>query len=255
MIEKHATNDARKCVLSCPNGRMVILEQVEEERACNETLAEMARAGKEEGYALFAETRENGLLSNGAPGLFLSILVRPGIKAKKAGILSAVAAVAAARAIEETSDTKISIRWVNDLFSPAHKLGAMITSGRITPSGYLDYAVIGISIALSPDDFRPKLGDVIRQVFSDESKTLSTRLTEHILLEFFTIYDRMLTDRAFLTEYRMRCAGLVGKRVKVLVGGKYVRARIARIDDRALLVVSLRNGEELTISSRSEVVF
>ena len=255
MIEKHATNDARKCVLSCPNGRMVILEQVEEERACNETLAEMARAGKEEGYALFAETRENGLLSNGAPGLFLSILVRPGIKAKKAGILSAVAAVAAARAIEETSDTKISIRWVNDLFSPAHKLGAMMTSGRITPSGYLDYAVIGISIALSPDDFRPKLGDVIRQVFSDESKTLSTRLTEHILLEFFTIYDRMLTDRAFLTEYRMRCAGLVGKRVKVLVGGKYVRARIARIDDRALLVVSLRNGEELTISSRSEVVF
>ena len=255
MIEKHATDDARRCVLSCPNGRMVVLEQVEEERACNETLAEMARTGKEEGYALFAETRENGLLPNGAPGLFLSILVRPGIHARKAGILSAVAAVAAARAIEKTSDTKITIRWVNDLFSPQHKLAAMMTSGRITPNGYLDYAVIGISIALSPEDFRPKLGDVIRQVFSDESKTLSTRLTEHVLLEFFTIYDRMLTDRTFLAEYRMRCAGLIGRRVRVLSAGKYVRAHVSHIDDNALLVVRLRDGRELTVSSRSDIVF
>lgn len=255
MIEKHATDDARRCVLSCPNGRMVVLEQVEESRACNDTLAEMARAGKEEGYALFAETPENGLLPNGAPGLFLSILVRPGIHARKAGILSAASAVAAARAIEEISDTKITIRWVNDLFSPQHKLGAMMTSGRITPNGYLDYAVIGITVALSEEDFRPKLGDVIRQVFSDESKALSARLTEHILLEFFTIYDRMLTDRAFLDEYRARSANLIGRRVKVLSQGRFVRAHVSHIDDNALLVVRLRDGREQTIASRSEIVF
>ncbi len=254
MIEKHATDDARKCVLSCPNGRMVVLEQVSEEAASNDTLAEMARAGKEEGYALFAETQENGLLPGGAPGLFLSILVRPGIHAKSAGILSAVAAVAAARAIEKTGDTEISIRWVNDLFSPTHKLGAMMTSGRITPNGYLDFAVIGMTIALSPEDFQPRLGDVIRQVFGDESKTLSTRLTEHILIEFFRIYDRMMTDRAFLEEYRER-SNIIGRRVRVLRGGRYVRAQVDRIDDNALLVLRLRDGSEMTVTSRSEVMF
>ena len=110
MIEKHATDDARKCVLSCPNGRMVVLEQVDEEKASNDTLAEMARAGKDEGYAIFTETSDNGLLPGGAPGLFLSILVRPGILAARAGILSAVAAVAAARAIEKVGDIEVSIR-------------------------------------------------------------------------------------------------------------------------------------------------
>lgn len=254
MIEKHATDDGKRCVLSCPNGRMVVLEQVDEERANNEALVEMARAGKEEGYALFAETRENGLLSNDAPGLFLSILVRPGIHAQKAGILSAVAAVAAARAIEDVSDTEISIRWVNDLFSPHHKMGAMMTSGRITPNGYLDYAVIGMTIALSREDFQPKLGDVIRQVFGDEAKSLSTRLTEHILMEFFTIYDRMLTDRAFLDEYRER-SNIIGHRARVLVGNRYVRGKVAAIDENALLVVRLHDGREVTISSRAEVVF
>ena len=254
MIEKHATDDGKRCVLSCPNGRMVVLEQVDEARANNEALVEMARAGKEEGYALFAETRENGLLPNDAPGLFLSILVRPGIHARNAGILSAVAAVAAARAIEEIADTEITIRWVNDLYSPNHKIGAMMTSGRITPNGYLDYAVIGMTVALSPEDFQPKLGDVIRQVFGNEAKALSSRLTEHILLEFFTIYDRMLTDRAFLDEYRER-SNIIGHRARVLVGNKYVRGRVAAIDENALLVVRLHDGREVTLASRAEVVF
>ena len=174
--------------------------------------------------------------------------------AQKAGILSAVTAVAAARAIEEIADTEISIRWVNDLFSPHHKLGAMMTSGRITPNGYLDYAVIGMTIALSPEDFQPKLGDVIRQVFGDESKTLSTRLTEHILLEFFTIYDRMMTDRAFLSEYRER-SSIIGRRVRVLRAGRYARAQVVDIDEAAQLVVRFRDGSEATVSSRSEVIF
>lgn len=254
MIEKHATDDARRCVLSCPNGRMVVLEQVEGAQASNATLVEMARAGKEEGYALFAETEENGLLDNGAPGLFLSLLVRPGIHAKKAGLLAALTAVAVARAIEKIANTEISIRWVNDLFSPHHKIAAMMTSGRITPSGYLDYAVIGITIALSPEDFQPKLGDMIRQVFGDEAKALSTRLTEHILLEFFTLYDRMLTDRAFLDEYRRR-SNIIGRRVRVLVGDTYVHAHVAGFDDGASLVVRFRDGREMTVSSRSEIVF
>lgn len=254
MIEKHATEDARKWVLSCPNGRMAVVEQVSEAVASNDTLAEMARAGKEEGYAIFAETDDNGLLANGAPGLFLSILVRPGIHAGKAGILSAIAAVAAARAIEAISDNEISIRWVNDLFSSTHKLGAMMTSGRITPNGYLDYAVIGMAIALSPEDFQPKLGDVIRQVFGDESEALSTRLCEHILFEFFAIYDRMMTDHAFLDEYRER-SNVIGRRVRVLRRGRYVRAQVVGIDDNAMLIVRLRDGSELSVSSRSEVIF
>jgi biotin-(acetyl-CoA carboxylase) ligase len=111
-----------------------------------------------------------------------------------------------------------------------------------------------MTIALSPQDFQPKLGDVIRQVFGDEAKALSTRLSEHILTEFFTIYDTMLTDHAFLEEYRDR-SNIIGHRVRVLVGHKYARGRVAGIDDHALLLVRLNDGRELTVSSRSEVVF
>ena len=243
-----------KTVLSCESGRMVIIEQDERERVDNARMVEIAQGGKEEGYVLFSETTDGTPLEPGTPGLFLSILLRPAMHVQRAGLLSAATAVAVSRAIEKVADLHVGIRWVNDLFVGNRKISAMMTSARIKPNGYFDYAVIGITVTLSPDDFQPKIGDVIRRVFNGELRPLSVRLTEAIVREFFALYDRLSTDSALLPEYRSRST-VIGKRAKVLVGDTFLRARVLDIDEDGGLTVALRGGAKMKVSSRSEIVF
>lgn len=247
-------NDRNKNVLSCESGRMIILEESEQPIAGNAPLQELAQRGQEEGYVLFSELPKCPLGDCDGPGMFLSILTRPTLPVQEAGILSAVAAVAAARAIEKLSESRIRIRWVNDLFHSEDKLCAMVTSSRLSPEGQLEYAVIGMSLCLSNNHFPPKLGDVIRRVFNGELRELPSRLSEAIALEFFTIYDRLKIDRSFMEEYRLRSM-VMGKRVKVLVADTYIRGKVVGIDDHACLTVETRSGAQMTISSRSEIVF
>lgn len=243
-----------KTVLSCESGRMVIIEQDERERVDNARVVELAQGGKEEGYVLFSETDDGTPLEPGTPGLFLSILLRPAMHVQRAGLLAAATAVAVARAIEKVADLKIGIRWVNDLFVDSRKISAMMTSARVKPNGYFDYVVIGIAVTLSPEDFQPRIGDVIRRVFNGELRPLSARLTEAIVREFFALYDRLSTDGEFLPEYRSRST-ILGKRAKVLVGDTFLRARVSDIDENGGLTVQLRGGAKMTVSSRSEIVF
>ncbi len=251
---RHQTEVENRTVLTLDNGRMVILERTEAERVSNEDLAALARDGKEEGFALFSSSKQNHLGVDDAPGLSLSILVRPGIHAQKAGMLSAIAAVAVARAMEKISELHIRIRWVNDLFADAHQLAAMKIGARITPTGFLDYAVIGISIAIPAVCFKPRLGDILSQVFSGDIQPLEVRLTEQILTEFFLIYDKMMTDNGYIEEYRRRSM-CIGRRVRVQLGNSRLRGKVTAIDENAHLVVSVRDGRLLTIDSPTKVSF
>lgn len=254
MDTERTSVSSSKTVLSCESGRMVIIEQDDRERVDNARVVELAQGGKEEGYVLFSETADGTPLEPGTPGLFLSILLRPVMHVQRAGLLSAAAAVAVARAIEKVADLHVGIRWVNDLFVGNHKISAMMTSARIKPNGYFDYAVIGITVTLSPDDFQPRIGDVIRRVFNGELRSLSVRLTEAIVREFFALYDHLSTDSGLLPEYRSRST-VLGKRAKVLVGDTFLRARVLDIDEDGGLTVQLRGGAKMKVSSRSEIVF
>lgn len=252
----HMTDSASKrVVLSCESGRMIIVDEQEPPCLGNAALLTMAQEGKEEGYVLFSQLPECPFDDCDTPGLFLSILTRPTtLPVQEAGLLSAAAAVAAARAIERLSESEIRIRWVNDLLHDGEKLGSMSISTRLTPEGQLDYAVIGMMLCLSAEHFPPKLGDVIRRVFNGELRELPSRLSDAIALEFFSIYDRLSTDRSFMEEYRER-SSVLGKRAKVLVGDTFLRGRVVDIDDHACLTVELRSGAQMTIASRSEIVF
>lgn len=246
--------EPQKTVLSRANGRMVTLEEISDAEACTLPLLRLAQEGCEEGRCQVARLPVCPLGESGAPGLFVSLLVRPSLHAQMAGRLSAACAVATLRAIEQLSDIDLRIRWVNDLFYRAHKVAGMMASASLKPNGYLDYVVLGITVNLSEDNFPPRLGNVIRRVFNGETRPLPTCLSEGIVREFFSIYDRMATDDGFLDEYRRRSL-LLGQYIKVLVGDTYLRGRVIRIDENACLEVELHSGARMTVTSRSEVLF
>ncbi len=251
---KTAELPSHKVVLTLENGRMVIVEKTIEGEEKEPEVLDMARAGKEEGYVRYTETAHNAVNTSDAPGLSLSILIRPPLHAQRAGQLAALTAVAAARAIEKLSTIRVRIRWVNDLYCGTRKIAAAVSHAQIKPNGFLDYMVIRILFALSREDFPPKLGDVVRQVFCNEAASLSARLSELTIREFFSLYDVMNTDLSYMDDYRRRSM-VIGRRVKVLAGERYVSGHVVEIDNNACLRVQLRRGTRTTVSSRAEVMF
>lgn len=250
--KSEATTD-QKTVISLPYGRMVILEELNEENSDVPSLIEMAQAGQGGGYVRYCADEENTVNSSDAPGMTLRILIRPTMHARHAGQLAALTAVAVARAIERHSDMKISIRWVNDLYTGSRKIGAVLTNAQMNAGGFFDYAVIRISLAIAPSDFPPRLGDVIRRVFNNENISLCANLAESIVEEFFTLYDNEEMHPDCMTDYRKRLT-VIGRRVKVLTGERFERGRVVDIDSDACLIVRLRRDRMVMVTSRSEVV-
>ncbi|MEI3424867.1 MAG: hypothetical protein V8Q85_07385 [Christensenellales bacterium] len=66
--------------------------------------------------------RRGGSFYSDAEGLYISVLIRPHMKAESMVFVTAMTAVAMARAIERTVDADAVIKWVNDIFVRGKKV-------------------------------------------------------------------------------------------------------------------------------------
>ena len=89
----------------------------------NTILKEMAEQGAKEGTVIIAEEQTAGRGRTGkqfyspkGTGIYISILLRPDKPAEESLFLTTSAAVATARAIEDVSDKRALIKWVNDIY-------------------------------------------------------------------------------------------------------------------------------------------
>ncbi|MBQ2057226.1 MAG: biotin--[Oscillospiraceae bacterium] len=88
----------------------------------NAVLKERAAAGAPEGTVLIASHQTAGrgrygraFYSPEGTGVYLSIILRPRFEARKAQLITCLAAVAGAKAVEKVSGRKTEIKWVNDI--------------------------------------------------------------------------------------------------------------------------------------------
>ena len=89
----------------------------------NDVLKEQAAQGAPHGTVIISQEQTAGkgrmgknFYSPSKTGIYLSILVRPDIPAGESLFLTTSAAVATAKAIEDVSDKKADIKWVNDIY-------------------------------------------------------------------------------------------------------------------------------------------
>ena len=102
----------------------------------NTILKEMAEQGAKEGTVIIAEEQTAGRGRTGkqfyspkGTGIYISILLRPDIPAEESLFLTTSAAVATARAIEDVSDKRALIKWVNDIYLEDKKTCGILTEG------------------------------------------------------------------------------------------------------------------------------
>ena len=216
----------------------------------NDRAKELAVQGAVHGSIVLAERQSRGrgrfgrvFHSPEGSGLYLSCILRPDIPAERAVMITSMAAVAVARAIEKVADVQAQIKWVNDVYIGSRKVcGILCEAGLDFESGQMQYVVMGIGVNVGEMEFPDELRDIGTSIANECGHALSrSRFAAELLNELNRLYPQ-LAEGGFMEEYRRR-SNVIGRDVKVLRGGESYPATVLDIDSEGSLVVRTAEGE------------
>ena len=236
--------------------RDIKISVVEVTGSTNEDMKKRAREGEEAISLLVAQSQTAGKGSKGrsffspdGTGVYMSLLVRPDCSAEESTLLTPMAAVATAEAIEKVTGTEAKIKWVNDIFVGGRKASGILTEGAAEKSGHrLEWAVVGIGINIKVPEggFPAEIENVAGAVYSGEEKIKNRLIAETV--NNFVRYYKSLTEREFYSAYRDRLF-ILSKEVAVTVADESFTATVIDLDPVFRLKVRLSDGTERLLSS------
>ena len=209
----------------------------------------LAAQGAPHGYLVCADSQSSGrgrfgraFFSPERSGVYISYILRPTLPAERAVMITSMAAVAVARAIETVADVDVKIKWVNDLYINERKVcGILCEAGMDFESGQLEYAVLGIGVNVARMDFPPELQDIATSIGNACGEDVSrSRLIAEISNQLEALYGQ-LDSCAFMAESRAR-SNVIGRDVVVMRGDDRYVAHAVDIDDQGRLVIETPAG-------------
>ncbi len=233
------------------SGAPVVVEKVLV--STNLTAKELAAKGAESGTVVIAHAQTGGRGRRGrsfssppGTGLYLSVILRSGLSMQAAAQVTSASAVAVCRVFSRLYGKELSIKWVNDLYTPQGKkcCGILTEAAADMESGGVDYLVVGIGCNLYEPEggFPEELRDVAGAVFERGEPVCRARLAAAIADEVLALCQS-LPDVSFMQEYRAR--NLVpGRDIWILQNGERRPAHAVSITDEGHLTVQTEQGIE-----------
>ena len=216
-----------------------------------DTAREYARAGYPDRYAIISEYEEK---FPDARGVYMSLILRPSIFPSQAGLLSSLAAVALATALDEHTTKPVGIGWVSSIYCNGKQIGGVSIEGKLDNFTTYEYIIVNFGVRLSDEDFPPRVTDLIKKVFESDNNSVATIIAKTILSKFFSLYPSMKNHTKFMNIYRQKFA-LAGTKVKYITAGKRSSCRILNVDpDDCGLIVELKDKSIKKITTPTSVI-
>jgi BirA family biotin operon repressor/biotin-[acetyl-CoA-carboxylase] ligase len=228
--------------------RIYTLSQVS---STNEVAFRLALNGAEEGEVILAESQTKGKGRMGRPwespaglNIYLSIILRPRILPSKTPLITLMAAVACAEAIDVVAGLLPAIKWPNDLLIARKKLGGILTEADMELDR-INFVVvgIGINVNMTHSSFPPSIRDTatsIRELLGREISRIA--LIQAVLRQIEQWYERLRQGRGGEITKRWKELSLVkGQAIEVTSLGKVVRGTALDIDEDGALLVQTDN--------------
>ena len=229
----------------------------------NKKVKEFARQGCESGTLVTADTQEAGVGRRGrswasekGAGIYMSMVLRPQMETEHVSMLTLVAALAVAKALEKIKvyETQTPcIKWPNDLVLHKKKICGILTELTLVGTD-IDYVIIGIGINVSNQMFPEEMKETASSILLETGRNIDK---ESLIVEvwncFETYYELFLHTKDFSLlkeEYEMY---LVNKHQSVNVldpAGAYEGTAIG-ITEKGELIVD--TGKEERYVSGGEV--
>lgn len=176
-------------------------------------------------------------------GIYFSLVVRPHSSLQNAVTATTAASVAVCQAIENLSDKKPKIKWVNDVYLDGRKICGILTEAITNfEEGVVDSVIIGIGINIKTIEFPEDAG---------QAGSLNANVSRSALIAEITnrLMDIVGGDyKTFINYYRSHSM-VIGEKIKFIQNGKVTPATAVEIDEQGGLAVVLENGEKTVLRS------
>jgi len=224
-----------------------------------------ARAGGPHGSVYFADEQIAGRGrgdhrwdSAAGQGLYVSVLLRPGISSRSLPLLPLVAGLAAANAVALAAGLKVDLRWPNDLLISTpqtetrpwgprggeKKAGGILVESK-TDGNDVVFAVVGIGINVHQRRFDPELATPATSLDIEAGRAISRQALLVALLKSLEQETALLHDPAVSAVVPARVAEastwLWGRQVDVH-GPQACTGVTAGLDENGFLRVRTTNG-------------
>lgn len=264
-MDFHEDNGA--LMLTASDGRIVRLESHTRLSSTAELAKEYANQGYPDRYAVFTERRINdikvGMRASDVRdeyGVFMSLILRPGMFPSQVGLLTPLTALALASALEGYTDKDLGIGWLSSIYCNGRKIGGTSVEGRLDRFSSYEYIIISFQARLDAKSFPPRLSDMIKGVFGKNNLSIPQIIATNLLNIFFTLFNDLKNAPKHIDSYREKFA-LTGVRIKRTDGDRKKRCRILGVDDECRLLVedndrsvhSILNPKDVIIPSKIKV--
>jgi BirA family biotin operon repressor/biotin-[acetyl-CoA-carboxylase] ligase len=211
------------------------------------------------GTAVVADSQERGRgrlgrkwISPGGLNVYLSIVFRPEIPLRDAGLLTILAAVASAGALRHSTGADVSIKWPNDLVISGKKAGGILTEARSGPDRIIQAVVgIGVNVNMKCLDLPDGADEIATSLLDETGKRYSRTAIVAGILEEFEYWYKLLLQRGrtpLLLEWK-RLSSTLGKRVSVVTAREVALGIAEDLNDEGMLVLRLPSGETRLIAA------
>jgi BirA family biotin operon repressor/biotin-[acetyl-CoA-carboxylase] ligase len=223
----------------------------------NSAAYQLAMRGAAEGEIVVAESQEKGRGRLGrhwsSPpflNLYLSVILRPQIPPHQASLITLVAAVAAADAVEKFSDLHPTIKWPNDILLGGRKVAGLLNEIH-SETDRIHFVILGIGVNLNMNRkmFSKEIRGVATSLKREMGETISRKVFLRSLLEELEGWYAIFLKEGgapVLEAWRER-AKIEGKRVKVTSFGETLSGVAVDVDSDGALILKTKDGEEKRI--------
>lgn len=202
-----------------------------------------------EGTVIIAEHQTNGKgrlgrkwLSPPRKNLYMSIILRPNIYPKDAAILTLLTSVACTTAIRKMTNTRVSIKWPNDLMIGNKKLGGILTEIK-ADMDRVSYAVVGIGLNINLDsmDFPKEIREIATSIKKESGQQMKrTEIAVSVLKELDSWYSTLMREgKKTIIEEWLRLSSTIGMDVRVTSGNTILEGIAVGINEEGMLMIRL----------------
>lgn len=199
---------------------------------------------------LVAEEQTNGRGRQGKSfysppltGIYMTLVTHPMSRLANAVTATTAASVAVCRAVEELTQLKPKIKWVNDVYLDGKKICGILTEA-ITEfeTQTVSSVIIGIGMNIKTIDFPSEVENAASLNVNISRVKLIACIANHLNRILCCDYSE------FITYYRSHSM-IIGEQIHFIKNTKVTPATAMDIDDTGGLVVRLENGEITTLRS------
>jgi BirA family biotin operon repressor/biotin-[acetyl-CoA-carboxylase] ligase len=219
----------------------------------NSKAYQLALDGAEEGEVVISESQEKGRGRLGRQwfsppflNLYLSVILRPKIPPHQASLITLMAAVATADAIQKFSGLLPLIKWPNDILLRDRKIAGLLNEIH-SEMDRIHFVILGIGVNLNLDKrmFSKEFGAEATSLKIETGQAISRKIFLQTLLQelekWYTIFMKEGSAQ-ILKAWRDR-AHIKGRRVKVTSFGKALTGVAVDIDSDGALILETMGGK------------